>query len=513
MIIWLASFPRSGNTLFRIALHHMGLGPTYSVHDDLALKRLSLDEEVGHADLPEGGLRILGQEKKIHFVKTHNLPGDDDFPAVYIVRDGRDAIASYAHYLRAIEKKNVSLSQLIARLITGDAGGFGLWSDHVRKWRNSKRQVITIKFDDLVADPVDVVRRALAAIGIPDQDINDEAEIPSFSDLQSRSSKFFRKGKKGGWSDDIGPKLERQFWRWNRIGMAVAGYEIPSLKLPIAAPSLPEVEPEEIVGNMEIFDPIPDEICMPPYHGPNANKDFPFLVSLAKSIQPDVIFEFGTASGNTVANLCKFTNAQVVTLNAVVENTSGNYRTYDLSREEIGSVYKKYGYQDRVQQIYIDSMNFIPEASTNTDFDLVIIDACHDFEYVINDFLSIFHLVNMDGYVLFHDCDESMHGHLAGCWRACTHLRKAGFNIKKVQSTWWALWSPADQVSKIDGDYLSLLDYEIEKTRDRLGYERDRLVYETAIEKELGILRSRLNVVRKLPLARFLLWRHRKNSS
>jgi len=503
MIIWLASYPRSGNTLFRITLQQMGLGPTYSVHDDPALKQLSIDEEVGHVDLPEGGLVKLGQENKYHFVKTHNLPGDDNFPAVYIVRDGRDAIVSYAYYLRDIEQKSVPLSQLIARLITGDAGGFGLWSDHVRKWRKKKGQVITVKYDDLVADPVDVVSKTLRAIGFPDQDINDGAEIPSFSELQSKNSKFFRKGKRGGWSDDIGPKLERQFWRWNRMGMAVAGYEIPSLKLPFAAPSLPEIDPEEIVGNMETIEPILDEICMPPFYGPNTNRDYPFLMNLARKIQPNCIFEFGTASGNTVANLCKYTSASVVTLNAVVANTSGDHRTYDLAKEEIGGVYKKYSYQDRVQQIYCDSMNFVPEANTNAKFDLVIIDACHDFEHVLNDFLSIYHLLNPGGYVLFHDCDKSMLGHLEGCWRACTHLRKAGFNIKKVRDTWWALWSPRDQVSEIDTDYVSLLDYEIEKTRDRLDFE-------TAIEKELGFLRSRLNIVRKLPLARLLLWGHRK---
>lgn len=506
MIIWLASYPRSGNTLFRIALQRMGLGPTYSIHDDPALKRLSLDKEVGHTDLPEGGLKKLEQEKRIYFVKTHKFPEDDDFKAIYIVRDGRDAIASYAHYLRDIEQNNVPLSQLIARLISGDAGSFGLWSDHVRKWKRRKSQVIMVNFDELVEDPVGTTGRTLRAIGFPDQNINERVEMPSFSDLQNSNSKFFRKGKKGSWSDDISPVLERQFWRWHRIGMAVAGYEIPSQKLPFAAPSLPEIEPEEIVGNMETVEPILDEICMPPYYGPNTNQDYPFLMSLAKSIQPGVIFEFGTASGNTVANLCKYTSAQVVTLNAVVDSTSGKYRTYDLSKEEIGGVYKKYGYQDRVQQIYCDSMSFIPEASTNTNFDLVIIDACHDFEYVINDFLSISHLVNPGGYVLFHDCDESMHGHLAGCWRACTHLRKAGFNIKKVRGTWWALWSPTDQISEIDTDYVSLLDYEIEKTRDRLAYER-------ATEMQLGYLRSRLNIVRKLPLARLLLWGHRKFSS
>lgn len=502
MIIWLASYPRSGNTLFRIALRGMGLGPTYSTHNDLALKRLSIDEEVGHVDLPEEGLVKLGKDNKYNFIKTHDLPGDDDFPVIYVVRDGRDAIVSYAHYLRDVDKKNIPLSQLIARLITGDAGGYGQWSDHVRKWRRKKGKVAIVKYEDLVLDSVGVVNKTLGEIGIPEQHIDADAVIPTFTDLQKKSSKFFRKGKTGSWAEDINPSLERQFWRWNSIGMAVAGYENSPIRLPHAAQDLPDVEPEDIVDNMEPVEPILDEICMPPYYGPENNQDYPFLMNLAKKIQPDNIFEFGTASGNTVANLCKYTGARVVTLNAVINNTSGNQRTYDLEKEQIGAVYIKYSYQDRVQQIYCDSMDFVPEAITEAKFDLVIIDACHDFEYVLNDFLSIQHLVDPKGYVLFHDCDKSMIGHLGGCWRACTHLRKAGYNIKKVRGTWWALWSPANQEDKIDADYISILDSEIEKTRSF-----------SDLEKELGMLRSKLNAVRELPLARLGIWAYKKLSN
>lgn len=362
MIVWLASYPRSGNTLFRITLQQLGLGPTYSVHDDPALKKLSINEEVGHIDLPEGGINKLALDKHFHFVKTHTMPGNDEYPTIYIVRDGRDSIVSYAHYLREVEQKNVPLPQLIAGLISGDTGGFGSWSDHIRKWRRKKGPAVMVRFEDLVEDPVGVVRDTLGTIGIPILNNDSQVKVPSFSELQSKSSKFFRKGRKGGWAEDLDTALERQFWRWNRMGMALAGYEKPSTKLPHAAQALPGVEPEDIVGKMEAVEPILDEICMPPYYGPENNKDFDFLINLAIKSQPKTIFEFGTASGNTAANLCRYTSANVFTLNAVRSDTSGNHRTYDLSIEQIGSVYTKYGYQDRVHQIYCDSMNFLPEA-------------------------------------------------------------------------------------------------------------------------------------------------------
>ena len=35
---------------------------------------------------------------KVYFVKTHELPSDDS-PAILLVRDGRDAMVSFAHYI------------------------------------------------------------------------------------------------------------------------------------------------------------------------------------------------------------------------------------------------------------------------------------------------------------------------------------------------------------------------------------------------------------------------------
>ena len=37
----------------------------------------------------------------IYFVKTHELPTENDnSPAIYLVRDGRDVLMSYAHYIQ-----------------------------------------------------------------------------------------------------------------------------------------------------------------------------------------------------------------------------------------------------------------------------------------------------------------------------------------------------------------------------------------------------------------------------
>src|SRR5262249_16232902 len=102
MIVWLASYPRSGNTFLRVALHALYGVPTYSVYDDDD----PVAQRAGPALLasppspaPPPAMR---DSPGTHFVKTHKRRKPDGCPAIYLVRDGRDAVVSHAR-LRASE--------------------------------------------------------------------------------------------------------------------------------------------------------------------------------------------------------------------------------------------------------------------------------------------------------------------------------------------------------------------------------------------------------------------------
>ncbi len=97
MILWIASYPRSGNTFLRVVLKAAFGLPSDSLYAEKS-DITGLMREVREGLVPGRSLSDMAHSADLCCVKTHDLPGDDDFPAIYVVRDGRDALVSYAHY-------------------------------------------------------------------------------------------------------------------------------------------------------------------------------------------------------------------------------------------------------------------------------------------------------------------------------------------------------------------------------------------------------------------------------
>ncbi|MBC8509844.1 MAG: class I SAM-dependent methyltransferase [Anaerolineales bacterium] len=211
------------------------------------------------------------------------------------------------------------------------------------------------------------------------------------------------------------------------------------LRLPYTLFHLPELDfsgEHQFVGEI-----IYDDICLPPYYGHHKNNDLLPFIALIQAIDPQLVIELGTAHGNMAANVCRQTNAEVVTVNALPEQMSGDMTTFALQRDEIGRVYRKYGFDGRVTQVYentlrLDLVNFLSPSTA----DLAIIDACHDFEYVVNDFLKVEPFIRPGGVVLLHDTQPLTAGHLSTSYLACMNLRRRGWNIHHIRDTWWGIW-------------------------------------------------------------------------
>jgi predicted O-methyltransferase YrrM len=228
---------------------------------------------------------------------------------------------------------------------------------------------------------------------------------------------------------------------WNRARRALDAIDVLLLKLKYDLPSI-ELRVITQSSNAKVRPAVLECICLPPYQGSSLRDDFTALISIARSLNARTIVELGTAHGNTVANLCYyFPDARVVTVNALETEQSGYRVTFALQKHEIGYVFRKYGFADQVQQVLVNTLNLdLSTVLAKATVDLVIIDACHDTKFVLNDFEKVRHFVRPGGVVLFHDTAPAFWGHLAGSYRACMHLRKSGIDVVHIDSTWWGIW-------------------------------------------------------------------------
>jgi hypothetical protein len=232
--------------------------------------------------------------------------------------------------------------------------------------------------------------------------------------------------------------------------------------------ALPPMEIDDLApplesGERERF--ILDHVNMPPRPDCGLlHDDLGTLIRILRAVRPRCILELGTGRGNATANLCLFSEAQVFTVNALEEQISGKTVTFILPRNEIGQVYRDHGYENRVTQIYCDTLDFRPldylEAGS---VDLAVIDACHDTDYVLSDFHTILPTLSADALVLLHDTHPSRNEHLRYSYDACARLRFQGFDVHHIRDTWWGIWR--------NGDFLR---HHPAVVRRRWGFGRER---------------------------------------
>jgi len=208
VITWLASYPRSGNTLYRMLLYHLEGIETYSIYNDRDITKMGASEAIGHRQM-DYNIQHYRNAPEAYFVKTHELPRDD-LTAVYIVRDVRDVMVSYAHYRQDVEHCRDDFDTILRRLITGNR--WGGWSTHVLQWITRDQTVYTVRFEDMVEDPKAVFPHT-------------EGYAPDFDTLHERWPQFFRKGKVGGWRDEMSDEVEALCWRQHGLVMNRLGYE------------------------------------------------------------------------------------------------------------------------------------------------------------------------------------------------------------------------------------------------------------------------------------------------
>ncbi len=245
-MIWLVSFPRSGNTFFRNVLYEV-----YGIESSTFHK--------------EEGRTLDANFESYPVIKTHLLPAflpkdQSHRKIVYLIRDGRDALVSIAHHRKDIVAPGSDFyNNLIEAILAREGSFFGGWSKNVRQW--TERAAIVIRFEDLIADPIREVEKLRAVMDLP-KPIRDK--LPSFEQLKfgrpkygagegegfrpDQAKKNFRKGKTGSYKEEMPNELEELFWCQHRGVMEQFGYR-RSQPIPPPSPMRILIEASKLFSN------------------------------------------------------------------------------------------------------------------------------------------------------------------------------------------------------------------------------------------------------------------------
>lgn len=273
-ILWLASYPKSGNTWMRVLLANY-LGDSAQPADINAIEggpisssRDWFDQATGvrAAALPPAVVERLRPEvyreaarsiSETMRVKAHDayvltdtgaplFPSDASRGAVYLVRDPRDVAVSSAHHagtdvhaaaLRLNDPGNTLARKSVSRQLPQR---MGTWSNHVRSWVDQEAiPVLVVRYEDLLADTSATFASVLKFAGHePDADrVHRAVAHSALEKLQAQEGagsfrerpvqnvgRFFRRGVAGGWRDELEPELARLIESEHRETMVRFGY-------------------------------------------------------------------------------------------------------------------------------------------------------------------------------------------------------------------------------------------------------------------------------------------------
>ncbi len=218
MIVWLASYPRSGATFLRIVVHRLYGLPTYSLHDGDPVAQRIGTALVGSRPRPHDR-RALRASREVFFTATHERRADDTCPAIYLVRDGRDAVVSqarlYASQYRASarERRAVFEAALLDEILTPDhERTSGSWGANVLSWlRPARAPFAVLRYEELIREPRACVTRAVASLA-PQLETLPDAQIPAFAELHRIDPEFFRRGIARSHRDELPAALHDLYW-------------------------------------------------------------------------------------------------------------------------------------------------------------------------------------------------------------------------------------------------------------------------------------------------------------
>tara|TARA_B100000586_G_C20016813_1_gene387180 strand:- start:77 stop:922 length:846 start_codon:yes stop_codon:yes gene_type:complete len=269
MIIWLASYPKSGNTWIRSVLisYYFTEDGKFNFNDLSRIpdypNKIFLDKNIDVNKLKDGDIhkfwhesqkKIL-EQKKAKFLKTHNMLGsfqgikftkpEYSLGTIHIIRDPRNVITSIKNHLNfeSYDKAFEYIKSNNAFIKGEDSARFafvGSWRSHYTSWMSDKTlRRITVKYEDLEKNTHDTFKKIIDFVNkicrykekIDDIKLSNSINSTSFDKMRTgekegkftenvinkdnKKIKFFFMGPKNNWKkvlpEDIKIKMNEYY--------------------------------------------------------------------------------------------------------------------------------------------------------------------------------------------------------------------------------------------------------------------------------------------------------------
>lgn len=226
------SFPRSGSTWFRAILCNV------------LLPEANGDPDIFNARIPSISLRgspRISMMSDPRLLQTHSLFHPSINRAVYVVRDGRDALTSYFYY--TTKRENLPFEKFADWYDYYEKGQLGpTWAEHVEGWLGHGRDLLKdnfflLRYENMKREPEKSVSAALNFYGVEHTQAHLNAALEGASleagrkrelkegNVSDQNSFFYRSGSVGDWQHLFDERTTEKFWEKNSKAMALGGYE------------------------------------------------------------------------------------------------------------------------------------------------------------------------------------------------------------------------------------------------------------------------------------------------
>ncbi len=283
MIIWLASYPKSGNTWVRsfivsllyskdnkANLNNLSFIPQYPLRSHFKNLVNDIDD---FKEISSNWLKsqsIINSDKKIKFLKTHHalcsVNGsvftnyENSLGVIYIVRDPRNIVSSILYHFskknyseardfllnenKALWKKFDKYSPTINKDMLTQISS---WKNNYNSWKHFKKNYLLIKYENLISNPDKEFRKIsryisnLMGLNFDEEKVDSAIKSNIFENLQKlenengfaeaisnektgKPKSFFNLGPKNKWEDILDVQIKESIEEEFKLEMKQLGY-------------------------------------------------------------------------------------------------------------------------------------------------------------------------------------------------------------------------------------------------------------------------------------------------